>query len=192
MDIKRLLHHILVSNAGPTAYLTPFHEMPLTDQPFLDPVLYRNGMARYAGHVQVVTTEFEGVSRGVTVTAACSVSDNPPSVLVCLNGSNANNAVFGKSGVFALNSLAAHHQPLAMAFAGLSGVPLGERFLLGDWVRLVTGAPVLADAVVGFDCRLTDIKQVSTHFVMFGEVKAIHFGPEAPSLIYLDRGFHTL
>ena len=166
--------------------------MPLTDQPFLDPVHYRNGMARYAGHVQVVTTEFEGGRRGVTVTAACSVSDNPPTVLVCLNGSNASNAIFERSGVFALNSLAAHHQALATGFAGLSGVPADERFALGDWKTLVTGAPVLADAVVSFDCRLTDMKRVSTHFVMFGEVKAMHFGEANPSLIYLDRGFRSL
>ncbi|SMF68697.1 cob(II)yrinic acid a,c-diamide reductase [Xaviernesmea oryzae] len=172
--------------------VTPLDEMPLPDHPFLDPALYRDGMARYAGHVQVVTTEFEGVRRGVTVTAACSVSDNPPTLLACLNSSNANNAIFGKSGIFALNSLAAHHEALATAFAGLSGVPAEERFTLGTWTTLATGAPVLADAVVSFDCRLTDIKQVSTHFVMFGEVKAIHFGEARPSLIYLDRGFRTL
>ena len=164
----------------------------MPENPSLDPVLYRNGMARYAGHVQVVTTEFEGVRRGVTVTAACSVSDNPPTVLVCLNSSNPNNAIFEKSGVFALNALAAHHQSVAAAFAGLNGVPAQERFGSADWKVLETGAPVLADAVVSFDCRLTDIKQMSTHFVMFGEVKAMHFGEANPSLIYLDRGFHTL
>lgn len=158
----------------------------------VDPVLYRNGMARYAGHVQLVTTQFEGVKRGVTVTAACSVSDNPPTVLVCLNGSNANNAIFEKSGVFALNSLAAHHQSLAATFAGLATVSADDRFSVGDWTTLATGAPVLADAAVSFDCRLTDIKQVSTHFVMFGEVEAMHFGESASSLIYLHRGFHSL
>ncbi len=166
--------------------------MPLPEKPLFDPILYRNGMARYAGHVQLVTTEFEGLRRGVTVTAACSVSDNPPTVLVCLNSSNVNNAIFEKSGVFALNSLAAHHQALATTFAGLSGVPAEERFGLAKWKVLETGAPVLADAAVSFDCRLTDIKHVSTHFVMFGEVKAMHFGEANPSLIYLDRGFHTL
>jgi cob(II)yrinic acid a,c-diamide reductase len=166
--------------------------MPLPENPPLDPVLYRNGMARYAGHVQVVTTEFEGIRRGVTVTAACSVSDNPPTVLVCLNGSNANNTIFEKSGVFALNALAGHHQPLATGFAGLSGIPAEERFSLGEWLALETGAPVLADAVVSFDCRLVEIKRMSTHFVMFGEVRAMHFGAANPPLVYLDRGFREL
>ena len=166
--------------------------MHLTDQQYLDPAIYRNGMARYAGHVQIATTEHEGMKRGVTVTAACSVSDNPPSLLVCLNSSNINNEIFLKSGVFALNSLAAHHQDLAMGFAGLSGVAAEERFSSGHWQTLATGAPVLSDAVVSFDCRLTDVKPASTHFVLFGEVKAIHFGPANPPLLYLERGFHSL
>lgn len=164
----------------------------LSNSPPFDPALYRSGMARYAGHVQLVTTEFEAMKRGVTVTAACSVSDNPPTVLVCLNAGNPNNAIFGKSGAFALNALAAHHQALATAFAGLSGVPAEQRFAIGDWTTLATGAPVLSDAVVSFDCRLTAIQPVSSHFVMFGEVEAMHFGEAGPSLIYLDRGFHTL
>jgi cob(II)yrinic acid a,c-diamide reductase len=166
--------------------------MLLTDTPVLDPVLYRNGMARYAGHVQVVTTEFEGIRRGVTVTAACSVSDTPPTVLVCLNSGNASNAIFEKSGVFALNSLGAHHEGLAAAFAGLSGLTAADRFALGTWRTLATGAPVLDDAAVSFDCEITEFKRMSTHFVMFGDVKAMHFGPPASSLIYFDRGFRTL
>jgi cob(II)yrinic acid a,c-diamide reductase len=73
----------------------------------IEPRDYRDAMARYAGHVQIATTAHEGVRRGVTVTAACSVSDNPGTVLVCLNHSNPNNAMFLESGVFALNTLMA-------------------------------------------------------------------------------------
>ena len=165
--------------------------MILTDKP-LDPVLYRNAMSRYAGHVQVVTTEYEGVRRGVTVTAACSVSDSPPSILVCLNNANPSNDVLFRSGFFALNTLASHHQPLATAFAGLSRLESLERFALAEWKTLVTGAPVLADAIVAFDCRLTDLKHVSTHTVLFGEVVGIHLGPANPALLYLDRAFRAL
>jgi len=167
-------------------------EKHLTEQQQIDPVIYRNGMARYAGHVQVVTTVLGGARRGVTVTAACSVSDDPPSLLVCLNSTNVNNEIFLTSGVFALNSLALHHQSLAYGFAGLSGVEPEERFALGEWQTLLTGSPVLSDAVVSLDCRVTDIRPASTHFVMFSEVVAMHFRPANPALIYLDRGFRTL
>lgn len=60
----------------------------MLDKQILDAALYRDAMARYAGHVQIVTTALGSERRGVTITAACSVSDNPPTVLVCLNNSN--------------------------------------------------------------------------------------------------------
>lgn len=158
----------------------------------IEPLLYRDAMAQYAGHVQIVTTEHEGVRRGVTITAACSVSDQPPTVLACLNNSNAKNAVFFESGRFALNTLAAKHQPLADAFAGFGGLSVDQRFDMAEWINLATGAPVLKDAVVSFDCRVVDTKVTATHTVLFGEVMGIHFGPKDHGLIYLDRGYRTL
>ena len=67
-----------------------------------------------------------------------------------------------------------------------------DRFALAEWQTLVTGAPVLSDAIVSFDCRVTDSKVTATHTVLFGEVKAVHFGPREASLIYLDRGYRSL
>ncbi|CAH0341082.1 flavin reductase family protein [Rhizobium sp. CECT 9324] len=158
----------------------------------LDPVIYRDAMSRYAGHVQIVTTQHDGIRRGVTITAACSVSDKPPTVLVCLNNGNANNIVMFESGHFALNSLSDHHRPLANAFAGFDGLSVDERFALAEWQVMATGSPVLVEAVAAFDCVVVDRKVTATHTVLFGEVKAVHFGPKNAPLIYLDRGYHTL
>ena len=158
----------------------------------VDPAQYRDGMARYAGHVQAVTTEWEGLRRGVTATAACSISDNPATVLACLNADNAKNDIFERSGRFALNALAIHHQPLARALAGFDNLPNDERFSLGDWITLKTGAPVLSDAVAAFDCRLLEVRRIATHFVMIGTVVGVNLGPANPPLIYLDRTFHSL
>jgi cob(II)yrinic acid a,c-diamide reductase len=158
----------------------------------VDPVVYREGMSRYAGHVQIVTTEYEGIRRGVTITAACSVSDSPPMVLACLNNSNPNNAVLFESPHFVLNTLAAHHQDLANAFAGFGKLSSEDRFALAEWQVMETGSPVLADAITAFDCLVTDRKVTNTHTVLFGEVRAVHIGQREPSLIYLDRGYRTL
>ncbi len=169
-------------------------EKPVTDEIDLvaNPTLYREGMARYAGHVQIVTTRWQGRRRGVTVTAACSVSDDPPTVLVCLNNSNPKNAIFAESGVFALNALASHHRDLATAFAGLNGMAEEERFGLASWGRLATGAPVLEGAAAVFDCHVTEIKEMSTHFVLFGRVVAVELGQHSSTLLYHRRGFREL
>lgn len=160
--------------------------------PKIDPKLYRDAMARYAGHVQLVTTAFEGARRGVTITAACSVSDSPATVLVCLNRNNPHNDIFVKSGVFALNTLAAHHRFLADAFAGFTKQEDEARFGLAEFDEMVTGAPTLKDAIATYDCRIVDTKPMSTHNVFFGEVVGLRMGGRDQSLVYMDRGYHAI
>lgn len=153
---------------------------------------YRDAMAHYAGHVQLVTTEFDGVRRGVTVTAACSVSDDPPTVLVCLNRSNPNNWIFIDSGTFALNSLAVQHQAMAAAFAGFDGKSADERFAMADWDTITTGSPALLDAKAVFDCRLLEHTAMATHMVLFGEVVGLRTGHAHSSLLFMDREWRSL
>jgi len=163
------------------------------DRQRMDPALYRDAMSRFAGHVQLVTTALGVERRGVTITAACSVSDSPATVLICLNNSNAKNEIFFKSGIFAMNTLGADHQALADAFSGKTPpLTVDERFAAGRFETLVTGAPVLADALAAFDCRVLEIKQASTHNIIFGEVMAIRYSEPKPALLYMNRGYHTL
>lgn len=158
----------------------------------LDPAHYRNAMSRYAGHVQLVTTTFDGIRRGVTITAACSVSDDPATVLVCLNRHNAKNDLFLQSGIFSLNTLGSRHQALADAFSGRAQLTVEERFAAGDFDTLVTGAPVLVDALAAFDCRVVEVTRGTTHNVIFGEVVAVRFSDPGPALLYMHRDYHAL
>ena len=165
----------------------------MLDRLLVDASLYRDAMSRYAGHVQIVTTAHEGEKRGVTITAACSVSDNPAMVLACVNASNPKNAIFEKSGRFALNTLAADQIDLANAFSGRDpSLTAEERFAMGDWQDLVTGAPVLKGALAAFDCRLVEFKVMATHMVLIGEVMGVSIGEHRPALLYMDRGYRTL
>lgn len=153
---------------------------------------YRDAMAHYAGHVQLLTTTFQGVRRGVTVTAACSVSDDPPTVLACLNRSNPNNHIYLESGFFALNTLAVQHQAMAAAFAGFDGKSGEERFAMADWDTIATGSPTLLDASAVFDCRLLEHKPMATHMVLFGEVVGLRVGPVQSALLFMDREWRSL
>ncbi len=164
----------------------------MLSKPKINPQEYRDAMARYAGHVQIVTTTFEGVRRGVTITAACSVSDNPPMVLVCLNHGNPHNDIFSQSGIFALNTLGSEHEMLANHFSGLTGLSEEERFAQAEWEIGATGAPMLRGAIASYDCRITDVKRASTHNVFFGEVAALRLGNGSKSLVYMDRGYHAI
>lgn len=158
----------------------------------LDPISYRDAMSRLAGHVQIITAANGGERRGVTVTASCSVSDSPPTVLVCLNGANPRNDIFVRGDSFALNLLGDEHRALAHAFSGRDQLDMERRFALGQWTQLATGSPILVDATAAFDCRLIEVKTIATHIVLFGEVVDVALGPSRPPLIYVDRGYHSL
>ena len=116
----------------------------MLDKTQLDPLTYRDAMSRLAGHVHIVTAAHEGERRGVTITAACSVSDSPATLLVCLNSANPRNDIFARSGSFALNLLGADQMDLAQMFSGRNSIDPAARFEHGTWDELKTGAPILA------------------------------------------------
>jgi cob(II)yrinic acid a,c-diamide reductase len=158
----------------------------------IDATHYRDAMSRFAAAVHVVTTDGAAGQRGVTVSAACSVSDSPPTLLVCLNRNNAQNMLFDQNGVFVLNTLGAAHQPLAVAFSGKDHLTQDERFAMAEWESHHTGAPVLADALASFECRIVDAKDVATHRILIGEVIAIRTRDDLSPLVYHHRGYHTI
>ncbi|MBB5701679.1 flavin reductase (DIM6/NTAB) family NADH-FMN oxidoreductase RutF [Ochrobactrum daejeonense] len=153
---------------------------------------YRDVMSHYAGAVQIVTTAGPAGRRGLTLTAACSVSDNPPTILICLQKIHAENRLFIENGVFAINTLAGSHEQLADAFSGRIGLTQDERFELARWDMLVTGAPVLLGGLATFDCRVVSVQDHSTHHVLFGEVVGLRSNTEEEALIYLNRRYHKL
>lgn len=162
------------------------------DKRQVDSQLYRDAMSRFAGAVHVVTTNGRAGRRGVTVIASCSVSDDPPTVLVCLSRVKPDNDVFPENGVFALNTLGADHGAIADAFSGLTGLSQEDRFALATWETVSTGAPVLVGALASLDCRIVETKDVATHRILFGEVTGIRIGDRLRPLIYQDRRYHIL
>ena len=155
-------------------------------KPAIDPQTYRDAMSRFAGAVSVITTDGPAGKRGATVSAAVSVSDNPPTLAVCLLRDRADNTLFAENGRFALNVLTADQEKLARVFAGEGDLEMEERFALGDWTQLETGVPTLNGARTVLDCVVVDVQQVHTHHVIFGEVVAAGPANEGDALVYLD------
>lgn len=153
---------------------------------------FREAMSRLGASVHIITSAGPAGTCGITASAVCSVSDAPPTLLVCLNRRSAVNPAFKANGVFCVNTLAAEHQELSELFAGSTGVGMSERLRAAEWAELATGSPVLADALVSLDCRVTEINEVGTHSVFFGEVAAIRLGPPRPALVYLHRTYRSL
>jgi cob(II)yrinic acid a,c-diamide reductase len=158
----------------------------------LDAKHFKQAMRQCAGAVALVTVGAEhGKRTGLTVTSACSLSDSPPSLIVCVNRNASAHARIREEGAFAINFLHEDHAALALTFSGQKGVNGDDRFAFGQWTRGATGAPVLTDAVAAFDCVLAQEFETRTHSIFVGEVRYVSHSDGAAPLVYLRSSFHT-
>jgi flavin reductase len=158
----------------------------------IDESRFREAMSRVAAAVHIVTTGGPAGLGGITATSVASITVEPPMMLFCINKTSPSAARVIENGVFCINTLTASHENLANVFAGRTGHHLDERFTRSEWTKLVTGAPVLRRAAVVFDCRLTQVKEVMTHFVMIGAVEAVDYGQQDCNLTYAHRRYGTI
>ncbi len=160
--------------------------MPVSKQ------VYREAMARLGAAVNVITTDGPGGRAGFTASAVCSVTDTPPTLLVCANRTNDSYAAFKANGVLCVNVLTHGQQDMSPIFAGMTEHSMEGRFEAAVWRTLATGAPALEEAAVAFDCRIGQSVTVGTHDVFFCEVEAVMTGPVHEGLIYYGRGYHRV
>ena len=139
----------------------------------VDQTAFREAMSRLGAAVHVITTAGPAGKAGTTATAVCSVTDAPPTLLVCLNRRSQTNPAVLHNGVFCINTLGHGGAEIADLFAGRTGVQGADRFATGEWSVLATGSPVLAAAAVAFDCRIMEVRSVGSHNVFFGAVEAV-------------------
>ncbi|MCG3873369.1 flavin reductase [Psychrobacter sp. Ps7] len=148
---------------------------------------FRDGMSLLTTAVNVITTEGSAGTHGFTASAVCSVTDTPPTLLVCMNQTSRSHAHFIENKTLSVNVLGAQHESISNAFA--SKLSSQERFEYGSWSQLKTGAPLLEDALVSFDCEIEDIQQVGTHSVFMCRVVAIRQSEQEESLVYFNRAY---
>lgn len=151
---------------------------------------FRDGMARLAGAVNIVTTDGPKGRVGFTASAVCSVTAEPPTLLVCLNRSSSAAPAFAENAPVCVNTVGPKHQDLAMLFGGKT--PMEDRFAAAEWSAGITGAPILDDAVVSFDCVVKNRASVGSHDVLFCEIHGIAGQADGPGLAYFARKFHAL
>jgi len=151
---------------------------------------YRDAMARLGAAVNLVTTDGPGGRAGFTASAVCSVTDEPPTLLVCLNRNASAYPVFQANSALCVNVLAHGQHELSNLFGGKT--PMHERFASACWSSLETGAPLLDDALIAFDCRIVQRHPVGSHDVLYCEVLGIRHGQRARGLMYFERAYHGL
>jgi flavin reductase len=171
-------------------HTTPFAHHPSRSIPLIAKQKFRDGMARLGSAVNIITTDGPAGRSGFTASAVCSVTDAPPTLLICVNRSASVYETFMRNTALCVNVLHAEQEQLSGSFGGKT--PMNERFATARWWTGLTGAPVLEGATASFDCLVVETTQVGTHSVMFCEVVDIRLHQEAAGLVYFDRRFHRV
>ena len=151
---------------------------------------FKVGMRRLAGAVNLVTTAKGGEKHGLTATAVCSLTVEPPTLIACVNKSASAHDTIISNGAFCINVLRETQQHLAEVFA--DNTVISKRFSLGEWGELVTGSPVLKDSLCSFDCRIAEYVDRSTHTLFIGDVVAVSETDPTSPLLYFDGGYETI
>ena len=161
------------------------------NQPDAIQLEFRNAMASLAAAVNIVTTAGPGGAGGITVSAVCSVTDSPPTVLVCVNRNSGMHKVFRENGRVAVNVLSEAQAQMALHFAGVTKIPMEERLAWDDW-SMENGVPVLRDAVVQLIGTIDQDIEMGSHSVFFVKIESITTRAERNGLAYFRRSFHPV
>ncbi|MEQ1611528.1 MAG: flavin reductase family protein [Hyphomicrobiaceae bacterium] len=153
---------------------------------------FRACMRHLAGAVTVIATGAPGHRFGLTATAVCSLSDDPATLLVCVNRAASAHDVISRNRNFSVNLLADDQEPIAGRFSGRAGHKGETRFEGGDWRTLATGAPTLVNSLTTFDCEVNQEHVFATHTIFIGRVVASTTRGSAEPLVYLRGAFRHL
>lgn len=149
---------------------------------------FRRGLRKLALPTAVVTTAHGGVRGGLTVSSLCSVSTEPPRLLVCINTGASAFPLLRASRVLAVNMLAEGQGALCMRF-GSSSCRGEARFADARWETGRSGAPILADALASFDCEVVEMHESATHAIVIADVVELRSATDAMPLLYRDGAF---
>jgi isopropylmalate/homocitrate/citramalate synthase/flavin reductase (DIM6/NTAB) family NADH-FMN oxidoreductase RutF len=153
----------------------------------VDPHVFRDAIGRFLTGVTIITAHDGDEDYATTASAVASLSLEPPMLLACLNTTSDTRAAILASRRFAVNVLAHDQEELARRCAGKGHGKLADVALAHG----VTGAPLIAGALVQLECRVASIANGGTHTVFLAEVTSARAREGAP-LAYFRGGFGRL
>ncbi|MBK5542529.1 flavin reductase [Pseudomonas sp. TH05] len=157
----------------------------------VDTTGFRNSMAMLGGAVSIIATDGPAGRFGFTASAVCSVTDQPPTLLVCMNRSSFSNVHFKSNGVLSVNVLTPELRDVSGVFANRD-LDAEQRFSSARWTTLESGAPLLDEALVSFDCRIAQAHEVGSHTIFYCEVLGIRNSEGQQGLVYFNRAYHEI
>ena len=146
---------------------------------------FRSAMSRLASAVSIVTTlDQAGRLWGFTASSVCSVSLNPPLILVCIDRRARSHQAFRTTRHFAVSVLKRGQEPIAERFA----TPRNDKFAGGHVLQVDGRLPVIRGALVHLECGAYNVSDGGDHTIVVGQVQLLSAGAGQP-LVYFNRAF---
>lgn len=149
---------------------------------------YRKLMRHHAGAPVIIATGAPGNRTGLTATAFCSLSDSPPTVIVCVNRNASAHPLIRETGCFSVNLLREGQEDTALKFAGQTGLK-GEARFDERWSVGETGAPVMRSALASLDCELIQSVDHASHTIFVGLVRSAEADENGEPMLYFRGSF---
>ncbi|MEC3947909.1 flavin reductase family protein [Sphingobium sp. HWE2-09] len=151
---------------------------------------FLQAMRLHTSTVAIITKAHEGSALGMTATAICSLSADPPAILTCIN-LNATICRWLTIGAkLCINLLTEEHSVVAQGFAGK--LPAHERFQSGHWSYNDEGVPYLQDLLSSIFCRVDSRIEYNTHAILACLVEGTFNSKSRSPLLYSEGIFRTV
>jgi flavin reductase (DIM6/NTAB) family NADH-FMN oxidoreductase RutF len=126
----------------------------------------------------------------MTVSSFCSLSLDPPLILVCAANQSRTLTQIRTYGVFAVNVLRHDQAETARVFAD-PDISQHTRFAATRYQYSAHATPVLEDAAAWLSCGVRATHPGGDHTILIGSVLALGHAQDQP-LIWHSRRFHSL
>jgi flavin reductase (DIM6/NTAB) family NADH-FMN oxidoreductase RutF len=154
----------------------------------VSPDEFRSVLGRFPSGVTVVTTKgADGSDQGMTVSAFCSVSLEPPLILVCIEKNASVYKALTTSSQFVVNMLSVNQEHIARRFAIVDI----DRFEGVGYSRTNNGTAVLDDVLAVIECNRQAMYDGGDHTIIVGEVHSARVEDGSP-LLYYRGGYSQL
>jgi flavin reductase (DIM6/NTAB) family NADH-FMN oxidoreductase RutF len=153
---------------------------------------YLQSMRLFPAAVSIIATGFAPERAGLTATAVMSLSADPARIVCAVNQCTYTYSRIAAQRFFSVNTLAEHQVQQAQFFSGKAALSGDARFREGDWTTLVSGAPVLQEAMLNLDCALVECIDAGSHALLIGNVLAARRCADRAPLLYMDGAWGRL
>lgn len=145
-------------------------------------------MSAFPTGVAIVTTlDADGQPRGLTTNAVCSVSADPPMLLVCVDRTSRTLEALRHARRFVVNFMSDGCADLCAHFASKAE----DKFANVAWEAGLGGVPLLVgDALAIAECRTEQELEAGDHLVLTGVVEAGRApDPERVPILYYRKAY---